>query len=47
MHLVGRRTREITFFVTRAITQVGLRGIAGIPDTFMRIDGIETLMTVG
>ena len=47
MHLVGRRDREITFFMARAVAQVGFGGIAGIPDTFLRINVIETLMAVG
>jgi len=46
VHLVGRRHREISFFMTGAVAQIGFRGITGVPDSFLRVDFVETHMAV-
>ena len=47
MQLVGGGNREITFFVTRSVAQIGFGVIAGIPDTFLRINFVKTAVAVG
>ena len=42
VHLVGRRRREITFFMTRPVAQIRFGVVPRIPDTFLRIDFVET-----
>jgi hypothetical protein len=44
--LISRWHREIAFFIAWTVSQVIALPVAGVPDTFVRVDEIVTLMTI-